>query len=153
MPVHDGSRSDQDERLSPPGPERSQRHPEQLVQGSSSTARLLRVQSQQLPTESQVLEDEVLAGTENADQPTEEMSERCDHSRNHIGKARIQPCPKSFILQVYEVLARYSPFVGGDADATDQRREAARLLTLAAFGLWSKWLYRFRRVPLEKGSK
>jgi hypothetical protein len=32
MPVHDGSRSDQDERLPPPGP-RSQRNPEQLVQG------------------------------------------------------------------------------------------------------------------------
>jgi hypothetical protein len=30
MPVHDGSRSDQDERLGPPGPERSQRNPEQL---------------------------------------------------------------------------------------------------------------------------
>jgi hypothetical protein len=52
MPVHDGSRSDQDERLGPPGPERSQRNPEQFVQGSQSTARLLRVQSQQLPTES-----------------------------------------------------------------------------------------------------
>jgi hypothetical protein len=60
MPVHDGSRSDQDERLGAPGPERSQRNPEQFVQGSQSTARLLRVQSQQLPTESQVLEDEVL---------------------------------------------------------------------------------------------
>jgi hypothetical protein len=34
MPVHDGSRSDQDERLGPPGPERSQRNPGQLVQGS-----------------------------------------------------------------------------------------------------------------------
>ena len=32
----------------------SQRHPEQLVQGSQSTARSLRVQSQQLPTERQV---------------------------------------------------------------------------------------------------
>jgi hypothetical protein len=42
-----------------------------------------------LPTESQVLEDEVLPGTENADQPTEEMSERRDYSRNHIGKVRI----------------------------------------------------------------
>src|SRR6478752_7213403 len=41
MPVHDGSRSDQDERLGPPGPARSQRNPEQLVQGSESTARLL----------------------------------------------------------------------------------------------------------------
>src|SRR5207249_6268476 len=74
MPVHHGSRSDQDERLPPPGPERSQRNPEQLVQGSQSTARSLRVQSQQLPTESQVFEDEVLSGTENADQPAEEMS-------------------------------------------------------------------------------
>jgi hypothetical protein len=49
MPVHDGSRSDQDERLPPPGPARSQRNPEQLVQGGQSTARSLRVQSQQLP--------------------------------------------------------------------------------------------------------
>jgi hypothetical protein len=31
MPVHDGSRSDQDERLPPPGPARLQRNPEQLV--------------------------------------------------------------------------------------------------------------------------
>ena len=66
------------------------------------------MQSQQLPTESQVLEDEVLPGTENADQPTEEMSERRDHSRNYIGKFRIELCAKSFILQVYDVLARHS---------------------------------------------
>ena len=86
MPVHDGSRSDQDERLGPPGPARSQRNPEQLVQGSQSTARLLRVQSQQLPTESQVLEDEVLPGTESADRPTEEMSKRHNHGKNCSGK-------------------------------------------------------------------
>ena len=86
MPVHDGSRSDQNERLGPPGPERSQRNPEQLVHGSQSTARALGVQSQQLPTESQVLEDEVLPGTENADQPTEEISERRNHSKNSSGK-------------------------------------------------------------------
>jgi hypothetical protein len=64
------------------------------------------MQSQQLPTESQVLEDEVLPGTENADQPTEEMSERHEHIRNYIGKVRIELCAKSFILQVYDVLAR-----------------------------------------------
>jgi hypothetical protein len=58
------------------------------------------MQRQQLPTESQVLEDEVLPGTENADQPTEEMSERHDNSRNHIGKVRIELCAKSFILQL-----------------------------------------------------
>jgi hypothetical protein len=64
------------------------------------------VQSQQLATESQVLEDEVPRGTENADQPTEEMSERHDHGRNYVGKVRIELCAKSFILQVYAVLAR-----------------------------------------------
>ena len=80
------SRGDQDERLGPPGPECSQRNPEQFVQGSQSTARLLRVQSQQLPTERQVLEDEVLPGTESADQPAEEMSKRHNHGKNCSGK-------------------------------------------------------------------
>ena len=70
------------------------------------------MQNQQLPSESQVLEYEVLPGTENADQPTKEMSERHDHSRNHIGKVRIELCAKSFILQVYDVLARHRIFFG-----------------------------------------
>jgi hypothetical protein len=98
MPVHDSSRSDQDERLPPPGPLRSQRNPEQLVQGGQSTARSLRAQSQQLPAESQVFKDEVLAGTESADYPAEEMSERRDHGKNFGGKARIQLLAKSLIL-------------------------------------------------------
>ena len=42
---------------------------------------LLRVQSQQLPTESQVLKDEVLAGAESADHPPKEMPERHVHAR------------------------------------------------------------------------
>jgi hypothetical protein len=88
-------------------PERSQRNPEQLVHGSQSTARSLGVQSEQLLMKSQVFKDEVLTGTETADQPAEEMSERRDHSRNHIGKVRIELCAKSFILQVYDVSARY----------------------------------------------
>src|SRR6267143_3717619 len=87
MPVHDGSRSDQD------------------VQGSQSTARSLRVQRQQLPTESQVFEDEVRPATERTDQPAEEMSERHDHGKNFSGKDRIKPCAKSFISQVYDLLA------------------------------------------------
>ena len=44
------------------------------------------MQSQRLPTESQVLEDEVLPGTGTADQPAEEMSERHDHGKNSSGK-------------------------------------------------------------------
>jgi hypothetical protein len=98
MPVHDGSRSDQDERLPPLGPKRSQGDPEQLVQGSESTARSFGVESQQLPTESQVFEDEVLAGTESADYPAEEMSERHDHGNNFKGKDRIKLLAKSLIL-------------------------------------------------------
>jgi hypothetical protein len=35
------------------------------------------------------------------------MSERHDHSRNYIGKVRIELCAKSFILRVYDVLARH----------------------------------------------
>jgi len=46
--------------------------------GSQSTTRSLRLQSQQLPTESQVFEDKVVPGTDSADQPAEEMSERQD---------------------------------------------------------------------------
>jgi hypothetical protein len=107
MPVHDRSRSNQDKRLPPPRPERSQGNPKQLVHGSQSTARPLGVQSQQLLTESQVLEDEVLPGTETAYQPAEEMSERHDHGKNFSGKIRIQLFAKSFILQVYDVLARH----------------------------------------------
>src|SRR6516162_4743807 len=108
MPAHDGSGSNQDERLTPPGPEHSQGNPEQFVQGSQSTARSLRVQSQQLLMESQVLKDEVLMGAESAGQPAEQMSERHDHVKNLTETFGIQLCAKSFILQVYDVLARHS---------------------------------------------
>lgn len=36
------------------------------------------------------------------------MPERQDHGKNIIGKVRINPGAKSFILWVYDVLARYS---------------------------------------------
>jgi hypothetical protein len=75
------------------------------VQGSQSTARSLRVQSQQLPTESQVFEDEVRPATERTDQPAEEMPERHDHGKNFSGKDRIKLCAKSLISQVYDLLA------------------------------------------------
>jgi hypothetical protein len=64
------------------------------------------VQSQQLPTESQVFEDEVRPATERTDQPAEEMPERHDHGKNFSGKDRIKFCAKSLISQVYDLLAR-----------------------------------------------
>jgi hypothetical protein len=63
-----GSRSDQDERLPPPRPEGLQRNPEQLAQGSQSTARSLRAHSEQWLTQSQVFEEEVLPRPESTDQ-------------------------------------------------------------------------------------
>jgi len=108
MSVHDGSGGNQYERLPPPGPEHSQGNPEQLVQDSQSTARSLHVQSQQLLMESQVLKDELLMGAESAEQPAEQLSERHDHVKNLTETSRIQLCAKSFILQVYDVLARHS---------------------------------------------
>ena len=64
------------------------------------------MQSQQLPTESQVFEDEVHPATERTDQPAEEMSERHDHGKNFSGKDRIKLCAEPFISQVYDLLAR-----------------------------------------------
>jgi len=64
------------------------------------------VQSQQLPMESQVFEDEVFPGPESADHPPEEMPERHDHGKNFSGKDRIKLCAKPFISQVYDLLAK-----------------------------------------------
>ena len=65
------------------------------------------MQSQQLLTQSQVFEDEVLPGTESADHPPKEMPERHDHGKNLTGPVRIELFAKSYILRVYDVLARY----------------------------------------------
>ena len=62
----------------------------------------------QLPTESQVFEDEVLAGAKRADNPPEEMPERNNHGKNIIGTIEFRFCAKSFILQMYDDLARHS---------------------------------------------
>ena len=100
MPVHNGSGSNQDERLPPPRPERSQRNPEQLVQGSQSSARPLRGQNEHLPTESQVFEGEVLEGAKRADDPPEEMPERHNHGKNIIETIEFSFALKPLILQM-----------------------------------------------------
>jgi hypothetical protein len=51
------------------------------------------------------LADLVLPGPESADHPPEEIPERHE---NLIGKAGIQLFARSFILQVYDVLARHT---------------------------------------------
>jgi hypothetical protein len=56
------------------------------------------VQSQQLPTESQVFEDEVRPATERTDHPAKEMSERRDHSKNLEGVRRFGEAQVSVIF-------------------------------------------------------
>ena len=87
MPVHNGPGSNEDERLLSAGPAGSQRNPERFVQSRESTARSLRVQSQQLMTKGQIFKDDVLPGPESADHPPEEMPERHEHGKKLIGKA------------------------------------------------------------------
>ena len=74
MPSHNRSRCNQNERLLPSRPDSSQGNPEQLVHGRQSATRSFCVQSQQLLAESQVLEDEILTGTEEVKNPPNEMT-------------------------------------------------------------------------------
>jgi len=90
MPSHNRFGCDQHERLLPAGPESSQNNPEQLVCGRQSTTRSLGVQSEQLLTERQVFEKEILSGAEHASYPADEVPERADHNENPIA-FRISP--------------------------------------------------------------
>src|SRR5258708_27764534 len=116
MPADNGSRSDQDQRLRPLRPERSQRNPEQLLQDSQLTARPFGVQRQNLLPESKILKNKVLSGTESTDNPSQEMSERYDYGKNHVQNSietrRSKPVSKSFILRVHEVLTRDRVILG-----------------------------------------
>jgi len=91
------------------------------------------MQSQQLPTESQVLEDEVLPGTESADQPAEEMSKRHNHGKNYSGKNLNPVFRKSFILRVYEVLARHRVLLADLDYLTTSRRGVHGALFSSSF--------------------
>ena len=95
------------------------------------------MQGQQLPTESQVFEDEVRPATERTDQPAEEMSERHDHGKNFSGKDRIKLCAKSFISQVYDLLARHSP--GQNREAKRVRRSLPVSRQLAEWTCWGTY--------------
>jgi hypothetical protein len=58
----------------------------------------------------QGFEDEVLPGTEIADQPAEERPKRHDHAKNFIETVQTELFAKPFLLLVYDVLARHSTF-------------------------------------------
>ena len=81
-PTNNRSGCNHDERRFPSSPESSQHDPEQLVRRSEPIAGSFGVQSNQLLTEGQVFEDEILTIAESAQKPAEEMAERCDHAKN-----------------------------------------------------------------------
>ena len=82
MPGDDRSGSNQDERLFPSGPGSSQYDPEQLLRGSEPAARSLAVESEKLLTQSEILEDEILARTEGTHNPAEHVPEPQNHDKN-----------------------------------------------------------------------
>jgi hypothetical protein len=90
MPSHNRLRCDQHERLLPAGPESPQNNPEQLVHGRQSRTRSLGVQSQQLLTEREVFEKEILTGAERANHPANEVPERAEHNEI-LSQCRITP--------------------------------------------------------------
>jgi len=109
MPAHERSGSDQNERLRPPRPEPSQRDPEQLVQRRESTARSGGVKSQQLLTEGEIFENEILSRTESTDNPAQEMPEEHDHGKNLIPTSQIELLVKLLIMRVFDLLANDTP--------------------------------------------
>ena len=52
----------------------------------------------------QVFEDQVLAGTKGANQPTQQMLEARDHGENLIELLPVEPVAKSLYLQMQDVL-------------------------------------------------
>jgi len=79
MPGYHRLRCNQDERLFPARPESSQDDPERFVQGSDSVARSLGLQGEQLLTQRQVFQKQLLAGPEDANDPADEVPEHGDH--------------------------------------------------------------------------
>ena len=66
------------------------------------------MESQQLLTQSEVLKDEILAGTERRDHPAEEVPEPHDHGKNLNETSPAELIPKSLILQMYDVLMTHT---------------------------------------------
>jgi len=106
MPAHDGSRSDQDERLCPPGPERTKRDQNNLCRAVNRREVVWRAELA-IADGAPGFRGRALPGTESADHP----ARRCrSHTimQNLIGTVRIELFAKSFTLRVYAVLARHN---------------------------------------------
>ena len=66
------------------------------------------MQGQQLLTERQILEHEILTRAERVDDPADEAAKGGEHGRNLIATPVLQPNYKSFILDSHNVLIRHT---------------------------------------------
>ena len=108
MPLDHRSRRDKNQGSLPSRPEPPQDHPEQLVRGGEPTPWSFDVQSQQLLTERQILQHEILARAERVDDPADEVAKGCEHGRNLIARLALQPSYKQFALDSHNILIRHS---------------------------------------------
>jgi hypothetical protein len=68
----------------------------------------LAVQSEELLTQGEVFQDEILAGTKGTAKPAEDVPELYDHAKNLTGTLPIELGAKSLILWVYDVLMSHN---------------------------------------------
>jgi hypothetical protein len=102
------SRCDKNQGSLPSRPEPLQDHPEQLVRGGEPTPWSSGVKGQQLLTQRQILEHEILARAERVDDPADDVTKGGEHGRNVIAMLTLQPGYKSFILDAHNILITHS---------------------------------------------
>ena len=114
MPLDHRSRRDKNQGSLPSRPESPQDHPEQLVRSGEPTPWSFGVQGQQLLTERQILQHEIVARAERVQDQAGEVAKRCEHGRNLIARLALQPSYKQFVLDSHNILIRHTQatFVG-----------------------------------------
>lgn len=131
MPLDHRSRRVKNQGSLPSRPEPPQDHPEQLVRGGEPTPWSFGVQVQQLLTERQILQHEIVARAERVQHPAGEVAKRCEHGRNLIARLALQPSYKQFVLDSHNILIRHS--------LTVLRRALEGARTQTIFKGWRTW--------------
>src|SRR5215469_18475278 len=84
-------------RFLPPRPQLSESNPEHFVDRAQSPPRSFGMKSQQLLTQRQILQHEVVAGPKCADKPADEVPKQRNHGKNLSGRpvSDFAPSPHS----------------------------------------------------------
>ena len=108
MPLDYRSRCDKNQGSLPSRPGPLPDHPEPLVRSGESTPWSFGVQGQQLLTQRQILEQEILARAERVEDPADEVAKGGEHGRNVIAMLTLQPGYKLFILDAHNILITHT---------------------------------------------